>query len=134
MGQVERRAHRLLELAAVRLEQRSAAVREEVLVLGIHDHGDAPLLRERHRPLDHRRRERALVVVLDEHGIGVGHGRVDLPEQLVLGAGGDRVLDFLVDPDHLLTARGHARLGRRGSSRGDHDVAIGEPVLRQLGA
>src|SRR2546430_10637410 len=57
------------------------------------------------------RRERALVVVLDEHRIGVRHGRVELAEQLVFGARCDRVLDLFVDAYDLLAARGDAGLG-----------------------
>src|SRR5438034_3195800 len=63
-----------------------------MLELGVHDDGDAALLGEGHRALDHPLRQRALVVVLDEHRIGVRHGRVQLAEQLVLGARRDRVL------------------------------------------
>jgi len=46
-----------------------------------------------HRPLVTPGVERAFVVVLDEYGIGVGHGRVELAEQLVPRRC-DRVLDF----------------------------------------
>ena len=105
-----------------------------MLELGVHDDGDAALLGEGHRALDHPLRQRALVVVLDEHRIGVRHGRVQLAEQLILGARRDRVLHFFIDTHHLLAAGGDARLRRGGARGGDDDVAVGEPVLCQLGA
>ena len=134
MGEVERGAHRLLQLAAVGLEDRRPLVGEELLELGVHDHRHAAPLREHHRPLDHAGRERPLVVVLDHQRVRVGHGRFELARELLLGAGRDGVLHLFVDPHQLLAARHDAGLGRRGPRRRDHEMPVGEARLGQLAA
>src|SRR2546425_5621387 len=45
----------------------------------------------------------------------------------LLGTRRDRLLGLLVDPHHLLAARGDPRLGRGGPRRRDHDVIVGQP-------
>ena len=64
------------ELAPIRLEDRRAAIQEEIPVLRIDDDRNALRSRRAHRRLDHARDEHALVVVLEHERVGVARPRV----------------------------------------------------------
>jgi len=63
--------HRRLELAPIRLEDRRAAVQEEIAVLRIDDDRDSPRSRRGHRRFDDRRDQHAFVVILEYQCIRV---------------------------------------------------------------
>ena len=81
--EVHRRAERGLELAAVRLEHRRARVLEEIPVLGVDHHRDAPPACRRDHAAMSCGREHALVVVLQHQRIGVGQGVARAADQPV---------------------------------------------------
>jgi hypothetical protein len=60
-----------LELAPVRLEHGRAPVREEIPVLGIHHDRNAARFGLGYHGSDNERHEQALVVVLEDDGVGV---------------------------------------------------------------
>src|SRR6185295_10792697 len=64
---------------------------------------------------------------------GVAHRALQLARDDLHRARGYRLLDLLVDPQHLLTARHDARLGGGGPRRRDGQVAVREARLGQLG-
>ena len=122
MVEVHGRAECGLEFATIGLEHRGAAVREEVAVLGIHDHRDSPGGGALDRALDHRDHQHALVVILEDHGIGIGHRAIDGGEQRLHFGSGAVGHHLLVDAQQLLRAREHAGLGG-GGARGLHQAA-----------
>ena len=111
-----------IEFAAIGLEDRGAGVREEVAVLGIDDNGDPLGVGARDGVRDHGDNEHALVVVLEDQRVGVGHGAVDGGQQgLDLDARAIGV-DFFIHANELLRPREDAGLGR-GRTPGVHEAA-----------
>ena len=77
--------------------------------------------------------KRALVVVLEQDGVGIVEGRHrERGQPLELGAL-EQGLDFLVDAHDLLGARDHAGLGGRRPARHGEQSPVREPLLGQLG-
>lgn len=123
--EIHRRAEGGLELPAVRLEDRRPAVGEEVPVLRVDDDGDTFRLGRGDRPMDHRFGEDALVVILEDQGIGIGDGAVDGEEEGLHLGPAEIGVDLLIDPHDLLAPRDDTGLGRGGAIDGDDPPRVG---------
>ena len=85
-----------------------------------------------HHRLDQPRRERALVVVLQQQRVGVGKGVASHLDQAVEVGAVEQRVHLVVDTDDLLGPGDDAGLGRGGAAGHRHDVPVIQASDREL--